>query len=83
MDSEGRRFKEETLIENLSSGGLYLRLSRAVPIGSAVALAARLSTTDEIAGGLRLAARGTVMRVEPKPDGAYGVAVRFNQRRVL
>ena len=82
-DSEGRRFKEETLIENLSSGGLYLRLTRAVPIGAEVALAARLSTMDEMVDGLRLAARGTVVRVEPKPEGDYGVAVKFNHRRVL
>jgi hypothetical protein len=84
MESGGRRFKEETLVQNLSSGGLYLQLSRAVPIGSDVALVARLSTTpEELATGVRLAARGTVLRVEPKPDGAFGVAVKFNQRRVF
>ena len=84
IESGGRRFKEETLVENLSSGGLYLRLTRAVPIGSDVALVARLSITpEEIATGVRLAARGTVLRVEPQPDGVYGVAVKFNQRRVF
>lgn len=84
IESGGRRFKEETLVENLSSGGLYLRLSRTVPIGSDVALVARLSTTpEETATGVRLAARGTVLRLEPKPDGGYGVAVKFKQRRVF
>jgi hypothetical protein len=82
VETGGRRFKEETLVQNLSSGGLYLRLTRAVPIGSDVALVARLSTTG-LAASVRLAARGTVLRVEPKPDGAFGVAVKFNQRRVF
>ena len=66
IESGGRRFKEETLVENLSSGGLYLRLIGLCPIGSDVALVARLSITpEEIATGVRLAARGTVLRVDP------------------
>ena len=84
VDSDGRTFKEQTLLENLSAGGLYLRLSRKLVEGTDVRLAVRLSTAP--AGTvpvLRLAARGTVLRVEPQADGTYGVAVEFKRRRVI
>jgi hypothetical protein len=32
---------------------------------------------------LRLAARGTVVRVDRQPDGSYGVAIAFKRRRIL
>ena len=37
-------FKEETVLQNLSAGGSYLRLKRMVHEGSQVSLAVRLST---------------------------------------
>ena len=84
IDSDGRTFKEETVVENLSGGGLYLRLKRTVREGADVSLAVRLSTAPALdVPALRLAARGTVLRVEPQSDGGYGVAIEFNRRRVL
>ena len=81
---DGQIFKEETVLDNLSGGGSYLRLKRAPSEGSNVSLAARLSTTlsGEVPA-LRLAASGIVLRVEPQPDGRYGVAIEFKRRRVL
>ena len=84
INSQGQTFKEETVLENLSGGGLYLRLKQPVREGADVSLAVRLSTS--LAGdvpALRLAARGTVLRVEPQRDGSYGVAIEFKRRRVL
>jgi len=84
VDIEGQHFKEQTLSQNLSAGGLYLRLRRAVREGAPISVAVRLSTAPDVTiPVLRLAARGTVLRVEPNLDGSYGVAVRFERRRVL
>src|SRR5262249_25898541 len=44
LDSDGQKFKEETQLENLSGGGLYVRLRRRLVVGVAVSLAVRLST---------------------------------------
>jgi len=84
VDIEGQHFKEQTLSQNLGAGGLYLRLRRAVREGAPISVAVRLSTAPDVTiPVLRLAARGTVLRVEPNLDGSYGVAVRFERRRVL
>jgi hypothetical protein len=84
VDIDDWPFREETVLQNLSGGGLYLRLKRRVQMGAPVFLAVRLSLVPdwEIAA-LRLAARGIVLRVEPQPDGSYGVAIEFRRRRVL
>ena len=85
MDSGRRAFKEDTLVENLGAGGLYLRLAQTVvEEGADVSVAVRLSTapTGQVSA-LRLVARGVVRRTEPQPDGTYGVAVEFKRRRVL
>ena len=83
MDAQGRKFKEATVLEDLSVGGLLLRLTRNVPTGSKVTVAVRLSTAVRQGFALRLAARGKVLRTEPQPDGTYRLAVQFDRRRVL
>ena len=83
VDYIGQKFKEDTLVGNLSGGGLYLRLMRKLVEGTRVSLAVRLSITPPVTPALRLAGRGTVVRVEPQPDGQYGIAIQFIKRRVL
>ncbi|PYS03676.1 MAG: hypothetical protein DMG12_11780 [Acidobacteria bacterium] len=83
VDTEGKAFMEDTRIEDLSVAGVRLRLTRSILEGSNVSLAVRLSVTPEKSPALRLAARGTVRRTEPRQDGTWGVAVEFTRRRVL
>ena len=84
IDASGRTIREDTVLDNLSDGGAYLRLTRKVREGSDVMVAARLSTViDPRVLALRLAARGTVLRSERQPDGTWGLAVEFRRRRVL
>jgi len=84
VDVNNQPFKEETVLQNLSAGGLYLRLERMVREGALVSVAVRLSTAERTDSPvLRLAARGTVLRVEPQWDGSYGVAVEFLRRRTF
>ena len=84
VDGDGRALKEDAVVDNLSTGGLYLRLTRAVPEGANVYVAVRLGDgPDERLPVLRLAAKGVVLRAESQPDGTCGVAVEFSRRRIL
>jgi len=82
LENAGQSFKEETILKNLSGGGLYVRLEREMAVGAYVSLAVRLSTVFE-GPALRLVARGNVIRVEPQTDGSYGTAIEFRRRRIL
>ena len=84
LDPEGRHWKEDVLIENVSAGGAYLRLNRNIQQNAALSLAVRLSTAPARRSPvLRLGARGIVLRTEPQSDGTCGVALEFSRRRVL
>ena len=83
-DSTGQSFKEETQMGNLSTGGMYASLVRNPQKGSSVSVSVRLSTAPaDRVSAVRLAARGTVVRVETQPGGAFGVAVQFTRRQVF
>ena len=84
VDVNDQPFKDETVLQNLSAGGSYMRLKRMVREGAEVSLAVRLSTAESTdVAVLRLGARGTVLRVEPQWDGSYGVAVEFRRRHIF
>ena len=78
--ADGAKFKEETLLENISSGGAYFTLDSGVVVGSKLNLFIELP--DKLADGKkrRLRIGGITVRLE-KPDKKtkrQGVAVRFS-----
>lgn len=78
--ADGNRFKEETLLENISSGGAYFSLDSGVVVGSKLNLFIELP--EKLADGkkMRLRIGGITVRLE-KPDKKakrQGVAVRFS-----
>jgi hypothetical protein len=83
VDRTGRVFTEHSVLDNLSSGGVHMCVMRDIPLGVEVTVAVRLSAEAGVAPALRLAARGKVVRTEPRPDGSWGVAVEFTRRRIL
>ena len=83
VDSTGRVFTEHSLLDNLSSRGLHMCVMRDIPLGVEITMAVRLSADPGVASALRLVARGTVVRTEPRPDGSWGVAVEFTRRQIL
>ncbi len=84
VDGDGLCQREEGYLQNLSGGGVYVGLKHPLKIDGYVSLAIRLSTAPVKEGPtLRLAARGNVLRVEELPDGTFGTAIEFKQRRVL
>src|SRR5437773_1151145 len=84
IDSRGDPFEVEAVLDNLSAGGLYMRVKRRMEAGVKLFIFFRLATrlTPE-AKGLRVAARSRVLRSEPQPDGACGVAVAFERHHHL
>jgi c-di-GMP-binding flagellar brake protein YcgR len=78
--ADGNKFKEETRLENISSGGAYFTLDSGVVVGSKLNL--YLELPEKLADGKRLKLRigGITVRLE-KPDKKakhQGVAVRFS-----
>jgi c-di-GMP-binding flagellar brake protein YcgR len=78
--ADGAKFKEETHLENISSGGAYFSLDSGVVVGSKLNLFIELP--EKLADGkkLRLRIGGITVRLE-KPDKKtkrQGVAVRFS-----
>jgi len=78
--ANGNKFKEDTRLENISSGGAYFSLDSGVVVGSKLNLYIELP--EKLADGKRLKLRigGITVRLE-KPDKKakhQGVAVRFS-----
>lgn len=83
-DKTGRQFKVDTVLDNLSKDGLYIRLLPSLKTGSELHIVFRLSTfADSNPPPPRVEVHGTVLRVEEMSGGAWGVAVQFEPARFL
>ena len=81
-DQQGLSFQMDTVVDNLSAGGLYTRLPLSVRRGANLHLMLRMSlSSDESAPVARVSAKGIVTRVESQLDGTFGVAVAFTHHR--
>ena len=66
---------EGTLIENISSGGCYFRISQELTVDSKVEMEIKLTGLPETPDGIAVRLRGKVVRVEQYPaSGKFGVA---------
>ena len=84
VDSSGGSFDDAVRLDNVSAGGLYLKLARPVERGAQLAMAIRFSNVELMAASApRLAVRGVVLRVDPQPGGTFGLAVAFTHHRFL
>jgi hypothetical protein len=82
VNVEGEGFTVSSVIDNLSSEGLYIRIMPCVKPKSRLSIIVSLATAaapDEIPP--RISVNGTVLRVDEKPGGAWGIAVKFKQGR--
>jgi hypothetical protein len=83
-DENGQDYHAETVLDNLSAGGCYLRLPRKPDPGAKIFTVVRLSTAQERKARAPLvAAKGVIARLEPQADGSWGVAVCFKHHRFL
>ena len=78
----GKKFKEKTFIENISSKGVYFCLDSGVVIGSKLNLV--IDMPKELGGSkkLKLCLGGLTVRLEEpdKKDKKQGVALRFHKK---
>lgn len=84
VDDKGAPFNVDTVLDNISGDGLYLRLMPSVGEGSRLSVLVGLhnapAATEEAA---RFFIDGVVGRVEQRTGGTRGVAVIFQQVRVV
>ena len=77
MNEDKEQIKIETVTDNISEGGLYLQAPCSLSVGC------YLFTFVRLLSGARLAARGKVVRVKKEKYGLSGIAVCFNQTRLI
>jgi hypothetical protein len=63
--------------ENISLGGILLSSAFLIPEGSTVEVAVGVSAPAR--PGMLLSARGKVLRVQPKANGGFGVAIKLER----
>lgn len=79
---EGMKYEARAVLSNMSASGMYLRLKRRLEVGESIFIVVRMSTSPlKGIGAPRIAANGVVMRIEPKSDGSYGIAVQLDKHR--
>ncbi len=83
VDAYGQALDVDTMLDNLSGSGMYVRISRSVERGQPVAVGIRFAETGTLGRVARVAARGVVVRVDPTPDGIFGLAIAFTKTRVF
>jgi hypothetical protein len=84
IDVDGKGFKVNTVLDNLSKRGLYLRMIPCVEVGAQLSVIFRLSTSVESdATSAKIAINGEVTRIEKKAGGACGIALKYNPARFI
>ncbi len=83
VDGDGAKYNDDARLANLSASGLFMLAGRHIENGTKLSVTVVLSTSGENGDIPRLATSGTVVRTEPKPNGVYGIAIKFNHYRFL
>src|SRR5215510_4570155 len=71
VNAAGEAFEVESVLDNLSSGGLYVRLEQRVKTKTRLEFLIRMSAAAQ-AGAATVQARGVVLRVEARSAGIFG-----------
>ena len=84
VNENGEQFETDTYLNNLSAGGLHLRLAQPIKQGTKLFIIIWLAPapTREVATP-RVAVRGTALRVEPESDDMYGIGIRITHYKFL
>jgi hypothetical protein len=80
VNAAGEAFEVESVLDNLSSDGLYLRLAHQVKEKAKLEFLIRMSGAEE-SQAPTVEARGVVLRAETKPGGIFGLAVKLTHHR--
>jgi hypothetical protein len=82
-DADGRKYCDNARLANLSASGLFMLADRHIENGTKLSVTVLLSSSIDNGDAPKLATSGTVVRTEPKPNGTFGVAVKFSHYRFL
>ena len=81
VDSGDLPFNVDSVVDNMSSTGLYLKTPREVGSGSEVKLIVHLLSGPH--SGVTAAVHGRILRSELQADGKYGLAIAISKHRLL
>lgn len=83
VDQAGDRFTINTVLDNFSAAGLFLRLARPIKPGATMFVVVRFAVAPALAlDAPGVAARGVVVWAAPQPGG-WGTALKFMRQRFL
>lgn len=80
VNVSGEPFEIETALDNLSAGGLYIRLNERVKENTKLKLLIHFAESRDVVAPV-VETQGIVLRSEQKLNGEYGIAVRFTRHR--
>jgi hypothetical protein len=83
VDTNGRQFHVDTVLDNLSATGLYVCLEHEVKKGARLSMILHMAPVHSPARAARVAAMGVATRTERLPDGKCGIGVAFTQHKFL
>ena len=84
VNAGGEAFEVSTVLDNMSSGGLYLRVQENVMQGAQISIIIRLSTKKvDLIPVANVAVEGVVVRNDVQPSGVYGLGISISTRRFV
>jgi hypothetical protein len=84
VDISGTAFLSRTIIDNISTDGLYLRLMQRLEHRTQLYIIVQLTNLQiDSEPAMRLHLSGEVLRVEPRVGGACGFAVKIKRNRFV
>ena len=84
VNAGGEAFEVSTVLDNMSSGGLYLRVEQNVRQGADISVIIRLSTKKvDLIPVANVAVEGVVVRNDAQPSGVYGLGISISTRRFV
>ncbi len=85
QDISGNLFSEDTIIDNISAGGIFLRLRTETRPEIGLSVVFRFTKTAPLGEGrgALVSVAGRVLRAQKQPDGVLGVAVKIQTHHFL
>jgi hypothetical protein len=83
VDTAGEAFDVDTLIDDLSASGLYLRMPKKIEVDGKLFIVIQLSPKLEGRPSGRIAIRAVVVRTDSYPEALIGVGVSFTNHRFI
>jgi hypothetical protein len=84
VDINNQAFETYAVLDNFSSGGLYLRLARQVRQGIRLFVLIQLSIIPDVDRSTAcIALHGLALRTELRPGGIFGTAIKLTHHRFI